>query len=55
MKPITPPHHNNKGTTTHIYAVDEICPICGNYIPDGEICAECLKEHNLYQPKIDLW
>ena len=39
---------NNKGT----YSIDEICPVCGRYQPDGEMCAPCQKEHNMYEPKV---
>jgi hypothetical protein len=34
------------------YSLDEVCPICGTYEPDDNVCNECLKEHNLYKPKV---
>lgn len=33
------------------YTQQEICPICGRYQPDGEVCNECLKQYDLYIPK----
>lgn len=27
---------------TVIYSLDEVCPICGCYEPDGNVCKECL-------------
>jgi ribosomal protein L32 len=33
------------------YNQDEVCPICGRYQPDGEVCKECLKQYELYKPK----
>ena len=34
------------------YSQDEICPACGNYSPDGDVCPQCLKAFGLYKPKI---
>lgn len=34
------------------YAQDEVCPICGAYSPDGDVCPNCLKTYNLYKPKV---
>ncbi len=34
------------------YSQDEICPICGAYSPDGDVCTICLKAHDLYEPKV---
>jgi rRNA maturation protein Nop10 len=34
------------------YTLDEVCPFCGRYTPNGEICIICQKEHNMYKPKI---
>ena len=34
------------------YSPDEICPICGTYTPDGDVCPNCLKTHDLYEPKV---
>lgn len=35
-----------------IYSTDEICPICGTYQPDGEVCVRCQKEYDTYKPKV---
>ena len=34
-----------------VYTMQEVCPICGSYNPTGEVCPNCLKAHNLYEPK----
>ena len=34
-----------------VYSINDICPICGEYAPNGEICIICQKEHNIYEPK----
>ena len=34
------------------YSSDEICPSCGEYSPDGDLCVKCLKDSGLYIPKI---
>ena len=34
------------------YAQDEVCPICGAYSPDGDVCPNCLKTYNLYKPRV---
>lgn len=36
-----------------IYSIDEICPICGRYQPEGELCVGCQKEYNMYEPRVD--
>jgi hypothetical protein len=33
------------------YSTEEICPICGSYQSDGNVCNMCLKQYNLYKPK----
>ena len=35
-----------------VYTVNDICPVCGRYQPDGEVCTSCQKEHNIYEPKV---
>ena len=40
---------NNKDT----YSIDEICPVCGTYQPDGQLCIVCQKEYGIYEPRID--
>ena len=32
---------------TIAYAFDEVCPVCGNYSPDGAVCCLCNKEYGL--------
>ena len=32
-----------------IYSQDEICPVCGAYNPDGNVCVNCQKEYDLYE------
>jgi hypothetical protein len=44
-------HIENKETNI-IYSSDEICPICGAYSPDGDVCPTCQKEYGVYKPKI---
>lgn len=39
----------NKPST---YSIEDTCPCCGRYTPDGDICITCLKEHDLYKPKV---
>lgn len=34
------------------YTQDEVCPICGAYSPDGDVCPNCLKTYDLYKPKV---
>ena len=34
------------------YSPDEICPVCGTYTPDGDVCPNCLKAHDLYELKV---
>ena len=34
------------------YSLDEICPICGTYTPEGDVCPNCLKAHDLCEPKV---
>lgn len=34
------------------YSLDEVCPVCGIYTPDGDVCPNCLKAHDLYEPKV---
>lgn len=40
--------NSNKGT----YSIDEICPVCGRYEPDGELCVSCQKEYGMYKPRV---
>lgn len=35
------------------YTLDEVCPCCGRYQPDGELCVGCQKEYNMYKPRLD--
>lgn len=35
------------------YTLDEVCPCCGRYTPNGEVCVLCQKECNMYKPRID--
>lgn len=28
--------------------MDDACPICGVYTPDGQVCNECIKEYKTY-------
>ena len=41
--------NSNKGT----YSIDEICPVCGRYQPDGQLCIPCQKEYDMYKPRVD--
>jgi hypothetical protein len=41
----------SESRVTIIYAQDEVCPICGVYSPDGDVCPNCLKSYDLYEPK----
>ena len=34
------------------YTQDEVCPVCGAYSPDGDVCPNCLKTYDLYKPKV---
>lgn len=36
------------------YSSDEICPLCGRYQPDGEVCIPCQKEYNRHKSKVDV-
>lgn len=38
-------------TSNTIISLDEICPVCGRYQPDGEVCINCQKEYDIYKPK----
>lgn len=40
-------------TANAIISIDEICPVCGIYQPDGEVCISCQKEYDMYKPKVD--
>lgn len=44
-------HIENKEINTG-YSSDEICPVCGVYSPDGDVCVTCQKEYGIYKPKI---
>lgn len=33
------------------YTQFDICPICGIYTADGEVCIKCQKDYNVYKPK----
>jgi hypothetical protein len=33
------------------YTSSEICPVCGVYTPEGDLCINCQKEYGLYEPK----
>ena len=33
------------------YFLDETCPICGIYTPDGDVCVNCQKSYDVYKPK----
>ena len=35
----------NNGT----YSKNDICPVCGIYEPEGQVCGECLKDYNLHK------
>lgn len=43
---------NKIKTDKAIISIYEICPVCGRYQPDGEVCTSCQKEHNIYEPKV---
>lgn len=44
--------YNIENENTHsCYSSDEICPICGTYSPDGDVCVTCKQAHGLYKPK----
>lgn len=30
------------------YTTSEICPCCGEYTPDGQVCNKCLQKNDLY-------
>lgn len=34
-----------------VYTMQEICPCCGRYTPDGDICSMCLSKYDLVKPK----
>lgn len=31
------------------YSMDEICPLCGRYDPDGSVCITCQKAFGVYK------
>lgn len=33
------------------YSSQEICPICGIYSADGNVCINCQKTYGVYKPK----
>jgi hypothetical protein len=33
------------------YTSAEICPVCGVYTPEGDLCIDCQKKYDLYEPK----
>ena len=35
------------------YSIDEICPCCGTYTADGSVCTNCLKQNDLFEPKVE--
>lgn len=34
------------------YSLDEMCPVCGVYSADGDVCINCQKEYGIYEPKL---
>ena len=34
------------------YSLLDVCPACGTYTPDGEVCNRCLKPYGLDKKKI---
>ena len=36
------------------YTLNETCPHCGAYTPDGQVCNNCLKKFDLYEYKNNL-
>lgn len=44
-------YNNLKLTKVVIYASDEICPCCGAYTADGDVCIPCQKQYNIYKPR----
>ena len=45
-------HDKHRINETNRYSDAEICPICGRYTPEGQVCDSCLKQHDLYEPKV---
>lgn len=41
----------NKNDLT--YAIEETCPVCGIYQPDGNVCKECQKDYGLLESKVE--
>jgi len=33
-----------------LYAADEICPACGTYSADGNVCNACQEAFNVFEP-----
>lgn len=33
------------------YSINDTCPHCGRYTPNGEVCTACLKDFDLYEEK----
>ena len=36
-----------KHIDTIIYSFEDVCPCCGRYTPDGNVCSECLRVNNI--------
>ena len=34
-----------------VYTTDDICPICGAYTADGDVCVNCQKDFGVYEPR----
>lgn len=34
------------------YTLDEICPCCGRYTSDGDVCTNCQKYHGIYKSEV---
>ena len=34
------------------YTLDEVCPCCGRYTPNGEVCIRCQKEYKVYELRV---
>ena len=52
MKNIMVLSKTNKGEAI-VYSTGDICPVCGKYQPDGELCVSCQKEYDIYKPRVD--
>lgn len=37
--------------TRNLFALEDVCPCCGTYTSDGDVCTYCQKENGIYKRK----